>query len=71
MRNHVHGQVAWQNEVVERDVLALLRWVMNAVDVYFHAVNVKGRRWIPKTEAMQLIHHCRTIVDSCQFYHAC
>ena len=47
------------------EALALLRWVMGSVDVYFRAINVKGRRWIPVTEARGLVLRCHYIVDPC------
>ena len=56
-------------EVTPSDLLGLLRWVMNAIDIYFRAVNVKGRRWIPATEARGLVQHCHNMTDSCQLTH--
>ena len=36
---------------------------MRAIDVYFCAINVKGRRWIPAPEALDLCQHCHNICD--------
>ena len=56
------GHLNWP-EATPPDVLELLKWTMRAIDVYFRAINVKGRRWIPAPEASDLCQHCHNICD--------
>lgn len=53
--------------MIPGDLLGLLRFTMNATDVYFKAVNKKGRRWIPAPEAQNLCQMCHNICDARQF----
>ena len=56
------GHLSWP-KATPPDVLELLKWTMRAIDVYFCAINVKGRRWIPAPEALDLCQHCHNICD--------
>lgn len=51
-------------EATPADLLQLLKWTANAMDTYFCAVNVKGRRWIPAPEAALLCQHCHNMCDT-------
>ena len=62
-----------QLQVTPGDLLFLLRWTMAAVESYFCAINVKGRRWIPRPEAIQLAQKCHDMTDPwhASVMHAC
>ena len=58
--------VAWLLPVTPADVLYLLRWTMSAVETYFCAINVKGRGWIPRPEALELAQKCHEMTEPWQ-----